>query len=125
MSNATEKITALITLALLMINIVPPLFRDNELYFDNAYNTVLYFSLSFIAIALPWITKMYRIIKIICLGVGGWFTSALAFEAFNWFVPDVVFNTMDDDFLYLQWVICFVIAISFIITHEVWIKQKR
>jgi len=122
--NFSAKLTAILILLLFMLNLVPPLFRENELYFDNIWFTLLYLILSYVCIVIPLIAKVYKpLVPMFFLG-SGWFIAALIYEIMNWFVPDIILNASYDDKTFNQVVICFVLGMTFYITYRGWQNQK-
>jgi hypothetical protein len=108
-----------------MLLIVPPLFRDS-VYFDNVYNTILYLIFSYIGIVIPFVfDKIKGYTKILSTMIGAWCFAGLVFELLNFKTPEVVFNSKDNDFFYLKYLIAFTVGISFIITSQTWSKQKK
>ena len=112
MNSKAERVTAILALLLLMLNLVPPLLKENEKYFDNAYFTILYLLLSYVAIVVPLFVKTWPFIRVVCFVVGGWFLSALLFELINWFEPEKIYNASGDSLLYLQCVMTFTLSLS-------------
>lgn len=101
-----------------MLNLVPPLLKENEKYFDNAYFTILYLLLSYVAIVVPLFVKTWPFVRIFCFVVGGWFLSALLFELINWFEPDKIYNSSGDSLLYLQCVMTFTLSLSIYVIYK-------
>ncbi len=124
MESKAEKVTAILLLLLLMLNLVPPLLRHNETYFDNAYFTILYLLLSYVAIVVPLFIKTWAFVRVLCFGVSGWFLSALLFEVINWFEPGKVYNSAGDNKLYLQCVITFTLSLAIYVIYK-WKKQRH
>lgn len=139
------KLATTLILLLLMLNLIPPLFRDGAaldlwtekiiecgeiktvrgIYFDNAYYIILFTVLPFMALSLPFLVpKLNRVIRWISFGIGGWYMFGLLVEVLNLLSPAEVFNSSDNDAIYIKFVIAGTIAIAFIITSEAWIKQK-
>jgi len=124
MNSKAERVTAILALLLLMLNLVPPLLKENEKYFDNAYFTILYLLLSYVAIVVPLFVKTWPFIRVVCFVVGGWFISALVFEFINWFEPEKVFNDKEDNTIYPQVIVAFIISLSIYIIYR-WRTQKH
>ncbi len=118
MNSKAERVTAILALLLLMLNLVPPLLKENEMYFDNAYFTILYLLLSYVAIVVPLFVKTWPFVRIVCFVVGGWFLSALLFELINWFEPDKIYNSSGDSLLYLQCVMTFTLSLSIYVIYK-------
>ena len=118
MNSKAERVTAILALLLLMLNLVPPLLKENEKYFDNAYFTILYLLLSYVAIVVPLFVKTWPFVRIFCFVVGGWFLSALLFELINWFEPDKIYNSSGDSLLYLQCVMTFTLSLSIYVIYK-------
>lgn len=118
MNSKAERVTAILALLLLMLNLVPPLLKENEKYFDNAYFTILYLLLSYVAIVVPLFVKTWPFVRIVCFVVGGWFLSALLFELINWFEPDKIYNSSGDSLLYLQCVMTFTLSLSIYVIYK-------
>ena len=118
MNSKAERVTAILALLLLMLNLVPPLLKENEKYFDNAYFTILYLLLSYVSIVVPLFVKTWPFVRIVCFVVGGWFLSALLFELINWFEPDKIYNASGDSLLYLQCVMTFTLSLSIYVIYK-------
>ena len=119
------KLSIIIILLMAMLNLIPPLFADT-MYFDNSYYIILFMLLSFVGISLPFIAEtMHKQLKRVSILLGSWFFSGLVVELFNLSVPKIVLNSNNNNIMYFQAVVCFVIGISVIMSSEIWTKQKN
>lgn len=140
------KVVTILTFLLLMLNLVPPLFREGAifdlwdsvqvscdgseivvsgLYFDNVYYTLLYLILTYTAICIPYLVEnLPRVIRWLSFGVGSWFMFGLMFEVMNFFVPDLILNTHTSDYNYSKAVLVSTLFISFILLHQSWTQRK-
>lgn len=113
------KLATVIILLMAMINLVPPMFAGG-VYFDNVYYTILYMLLAFIGIALPFIVKLPGYLTAISHVLGGWFVAGLYFEVVNFKAPEVVINNDSSPELFIKAVVCFTVAITFIMINYTW-----
>ncbi len=96
------------------------------LYFDNIYYTLLFTYFSVIMLSGPFfIPTLNRWIIRLSIVVGAWYTAGLAYEISNFTVPDEIRNTDKELVVYNRYLVAFIIAVSFIITIETWIKLKK
>jgi len=141
------KVATILIFLLLMLNLVPPLFREgaifdlwqvvsvdsegNEMkvggmYFDNVYYTLLYLILTYTAICLPYlVVKLPKVIKWLSFGVGAWFMFGLFFEVLNFLVPEIILNTQTNDYVYSKVVMVSTLCIAFILIHDSWKQQRK
>jgi Na+/melibiose symporter-like transporter len=119
------KIATILILLMCTLNLIPPLFAGNKLYFDNVYYSLLYLLLSFLAISLPFmVTTLNKHLNRISFLVGGWFVFGLIFELINFFIPNVVLNNESDGFLFAKFLTIFTIAVAFNLTHDQWKRMR-
>ena len=119
------KIATILIFLMCMLNLVPPLFATNELYFDNVYYSILYLLLSFLAISLPFmVSNLNKHLNRICFLIGGWFIFGLIFELINFFVPNIVLNSQANGILFAKFLTVFTIGVAFTITHSQWKRMK-
>lgn len=119
------KIATTLIFLMCSLNLVPPLFAGNELYFDNVYFSILYLLLSFLAISLPFmVSNLNKHLNRICFLIGGWFIFGLIFELINFFVPNIVLNNETSGFIYAKFLTIFTIGVAFTITHSQWKRMK-
>lgn len=141
-----NSIAIAIILFLAMLNLIPPLFAHggvfdasmrivndcnqivviHGLYFDNAYYTLLFITLSFISLVMPVLApKLPKAVRITSLILAGWFTSGLTFELMNWFIPEITLNTMFDRSGLNRCLLALILSISIIFIHKQWLQIKR
>lgn len=119
-----EKFVVVLILLISLFGLVPPMFRENELLFDNVYFSLLYLFLTYVALVVPFLfIHLNKLIARISLLWGGWFMAGLAFELMNFYVPDIVLNSTNG-MIYNKFLMMFIIGISLIITYESW-KQRK
>lgn len=106
-----------------MVNLVPPMFADS-VYFDNVYYTIIYMLLAFTGISLPFITRLPGYLTAISHILGGWCVAALYFEIVNFETPDIVINNDSSPEMFIRFVMCFVVAITFIMINFTWKKNN-
>ena len=139
-----QKIGISILLLFGVLNLIPPLFTNggffdvkykalNEcgqevvyhgLYFDNAYFTVLYFSISFLFFVLPFVFKMHKYINRVAFMLSAWNIAALIFEILNIFTPDLIFNSAGNNATYTYYTLFITTGLASIILFETWKQQK-
>lgn len=119
------KLATITIFAICLINLVPAIFRQSE-YCDNIYNTILYSLFSFLGLSFPFmVSELNLTIKRVSCLIGAWCMAGLIFELINFSMPEIVLNSFDNDQYYVKFLIAFTIGIAFIITSDVWTKQKR
>ena len=96
------------------------------LYADNVFNTIFMLSSSYLGLIIPYLKpNLNRNWKRISCFCGAWFLAGLFYELMNFTLPEIVFNSMDDNWLYFKYAIIFTLGIASIITHETWSKQMK
>ena len=96
------------------------------LYYDNVFNSIFTLSYSYLGLIIPYLKpslKWYW--KWISTAAGSWFVAGLFYELMNFTMPEVVFNSMDENWTYIKYLIIFTLGIAFIITHETWSKERK
>ena len=96
------------------------------IYYDNVYYTLLFLYFSIIMLSGPFfVPTLNKWIIRLSIGVGAWYTAGLAYEISNFTTPEEVRNTNKDVAIYNEYLMAFIIFISFLITIETWIKLKK
>lgn len=140
-----QKLGVSILLFFSMLNLIPPLFTEggifdvqyktvNEcgeivmyhgIYFDNAYFTILYFSISYLCFVLPFSFQMNKHINRISFMFSAWNLTALIFEVLNIFTPEFIFNSPGRNSTFTYYTLFLTVGIASIILFETWKRQKQ
>lgn len=147
-NDRVHKLASIAILALSMINLVPPMFKSSGVfgflsydkitmqngkhiiekidYFDNVYFAILYFTLGFVSIILPFmVPNLNKTISRLSFLCSGWFTAGFVFELINFSTPDLVLNSSENSLIYIKCLVGFTLAVITTLTSEAWIKQKK
>lgn len=101
-------------------------FVEHGIYFDNVFNTILLLLMSYLGLIIPYLRpRLNKNWKRISTACGAWFFAGLIYEILNFSVPEEVFNSIQNSWTYIKYLIIFTLGITFIITHEIWSKQRN